>query len=633
MSNQEITLGSHHLSVQGDYRSNEDHALKILVCSANLGNAEPTLASVAAWIPPEGSCEKVNPLKDDGEPLVGCFDLIAIGLQEATWKKKKSFAKDAKEANASSKSVRSSFSSRTRSSFSKSLSSPINFKKSFSARTSFTKTQLPVLPVYLDDLDDIDEDTDDDDEEEDLVTDDSSAKSNPNSTDSITLKRMFQETLGDGYSLLAEQQRGQMRLYIWVRNHLVEHFTNVVIKSENTGIAHVMANKGGIVATFYYKKTRISFLTAHLAAHEGESYYTARCDSIREILRGAKTLKNYDAATASHHMFVLGDLNFRTKFEDGELEDNVKRANELVQAEEWEKLYEYDELQQGLKKNDLLCRFETLPCLFSPTFKVKRQEGFVYNEKRTPSYTDRILFTSFDGLEKFFTPRAYEACPGFITSDHKPIRGAFTIVPNETLDSSKSRLEETETLSLIFRDMQCFNLPVMDVDGSSDPYVMIMWDSVDLKSDAASQHSRRQSVAGAGNTIKWPRTKFIPKELNPKWWDEIGLELNGTVNSDAMLFVTVMDYDAASQDDLMGTLALNVKELASLPDGSTKKQVVIERPLLKYGLKQGTIKFTLHVEHFKADRDIKVEKKKGLAEAVKKGISNVSAKTASFRLR
>lgn len=37
--------------------------LKILVCSANVGNAEPTIESLEEWIPVGGACERITPLK------------------------------------------------------------------------------------------------------------------------------------------------------------------------------------------------------------------------------------------------------------------------------------------------------------------------------------------------------------------------------------------------------------------------------------------------------------------------------------------------------------------------------------------------------------------------------------------
>jgi len=191
-------------------------------------------------------------------------------------------------------------------------------------------------------------------------------------------------------------------------------------------------------------------MTAHLEAHEGETHYRNRNKNIAHILNGAKTDPNYslqDATIISHHMFVCGDLNYRTNFGDSsaaksrvggnipnlnQLTPNVKqltkkiirasamvdrpvcdvsvppsppnddgvedkpsddlaangshfdRAKALVDAEDWNSLNEGDELAMALRKKECLVGFTTLPCNFPPTFKVARVEGYQYNEKRTP---------------------------------------------------------------------------------------------------------------------------------------------------------------------------------------------------------------------------------------------------------
>ena len=156
-------------------------------------------------------------------------------------------------------------------------------------------------------------------------------------------------------------------------------------------------------------------MTAHLAAHEGEAYYRSRNSGMARILNGAKTDPNYnlqDASIISHHMFVCGDLNYRTNFGnvspaargggDGDGVDVVPsydaivedalaangshfdRAKELVDAEDWGALNDGDELNMALRKKECLVGFTTLPCNFPPTFKVAREEGYKYNQKRTP---------------------------------------------------------------------------------------------------------------------------------------------------------------------------------------------------------------------------------------------------------
>jgi hypothetical protein len=121
-----------------------------------------------------------------------------------------------------------------------------------------------------------------------------------------------------------------------------------------------------------------------------------------EILGGAKPHPDYymmDATIYSHHMFVCGDLNYRTRLQqdsstknkdENDESDNpdngsgYELAMKLIKEEKFEELYAVDELCMALDKKECLVGFETLPCNFSPTFKVAREEGYVYNEKRTP---------------------------------------------------------------------------------------------------------------------------------------------------------------------------------------------------------------------------------------------------------
>ena len=181
--------------------------------------------------------------------------------------------------------------------------------------------------------------------------------------------------------------------------------------------------QGGIIATLTLRSTRLSFLTCHLEAHEGLTHYNNRNKNLIEILAGAKPHPDYymmDATVYSHHMFVCGDLNYRSRFNsesnnrtgkvtrknsigkiaDGRLTlvrrnsnnendepDNgggYAQAIKLIEEEKYNELYDVDELCMALKKKECLVGFETLPCNFSPTFKVAREEGYVYNEKRTP---------------------------------------------------------------------------------------------------------------------------------------------------------------------------------------------------------------------------------------------------------
>ena len=214
------------------------------------------------------------------------------------------------------------------------------------------------------------------------------------------------------YVVVTTSLRGQMRLVVLAKMEISKDITNVYVEAENTGIGNVLANKGGIITTFTYQKsTRLSFMTAHLEAHEGELHYQNRNKNLVAILSGAKTDPNYivqDASIISHHMFIFGDLNYRTNFNKKKDEEAVvvinneetmdndpsaadadgssqfDKAIALVDTKDYKTLYNADELSMALKKKECLVGFTTLPCNFPPTFKVQRKEGYEYNDKRIP---------------------------------------------------------------------------------------------------------------------------------------------------------------------------------------------------------------------------------------------------------
>lgn len=565
--------------------------LKVLVCSGNLGNAEPTQASMEAWIPALGACRSVTGGGDDD----GFFDLISVGMQESTWKKT---TKDGGSAANNAAGAAGA--------------APVEDEDDL--EEDYQKGRLELSPgmiatkVVAGSMLDAGRDA--------ATKAGSVLEVGRDAPDSVALRTMIRRIVGQDYVFLVEQQRGQMRLFILVRKHLRQRFSDVKVKCENTGIGHVLANKGGIVAYLTYQQsTRLCFASAHLAAHEGAAYRAARCDNLREIFQGtvvADPLPGVDATVSAHVLFLCGDLNFRTRFpedDDGngmEQEERVQKAMELIQAKDWETLYSYDELQQAIQRGDALTGFQTSPCLFPPTFKVEREAGFVYKKQRTPSYTDRILWKCADGLEKIVTPESYEPCGDFATSDHKPIRGAFSVKPSETVLS-------VDKLHLVFRGLKGFDLPAMDVDGSSDPYLKFKL----VPDHRAEKASKRNLVTGAQSPA-WPATGYVAKTLNPVWNEEIDLVVEGKVGADAMLFIMAFDFDTGSKDDLMGTLALNLQELlgsASSEDSSTRT-IQMDRPMLKYGKECGRVQFTLEILPFDDRR--KVEEKVGVLGRARK---------------
>lgn len=93
-----------------------------------------------------------------------------------------------------------------------------------------------------------------------------------------------------------------------------------------------------------------------------------------------------------------------------------------VTAKDWASLRPYEELKQEVDAGHVLTGFHSAPLNFEPTFKVARTKGYEYNQKRTPSYCDRILWKSLPPFAANIQCNDFHPCENFATSDHKPVR-------------------------------------------------------------------------------------------------------------------------------------------------------------------------------------------------------------------
>lgn len=77
--------------------------------------------------------------------------------------------------------------------------------------------------------------------------------------------------LGDDWRPVHTRFLGEMQLGIFCRAPLVGYFSDIQSRVERTGIASVGANKGGISIRLNFGPTKFTFVSSHLAAHEGKS--------------------------------------------------------------------------------------------------------------------------------------------------------------------------------------------------------------------------------------------------------------------------------------------------------------------------------------------------------------------------
>lgn len=421
--------------------------LQLLICTANLGNAQPDEESMARWLPMDGQCNEVllypakYPIRDqfstfDDYLNEDKFDLIVVGMQEATFDPPKE--DEVNDGDAASTESGSQSKKKVRKG-KKGIAKAVGELSSYAASRDHIKSSM-VRKSMID------------------RPGVSGVNYRPTmaemrgreSAESViaamveanwdfgtfVLHDMMNKRL-PSYERIVSYQRGQMRLEIFALQKKHELQVDVVYtRAQNTGRAG-LANKGGIVAELIVNgRTRLSFLTAHLEAHEGASKYQMRCSSLSDILGGAKPSSTlHDASLTSHHCFVMGDLNFRTELpayaHGGDEVGHRQKIRDLVNEKDWETLNQADELHRALRVKDCLVGFQTSFCNFPPTFKVERSPGYSYIEKRRPSYTDRILWKSNHLLENGVCPFLYEPVDDFKSSDHKPVRAAFAIKLND----------------------------------------------------------------------------------------------------------------------------------------------------------------------------------------------------------
>mgnify|MGYP003385620979 FL=1 len=160
----------------------------------------------------------------------------------------------------------------------------------------------------------------------------------------VQFKKCLSDHIGSGFYLVAHNVRAQMQIYVFARTSLKEHISNIEMCAENTGFMHVFPNKGGLSICFNLDSTSLAFFSSHLAAHEGVFNCYMRNSSVKEIMEGtvAGANKDLDICSQFHHVFFMGDMNYRLTMNpedepNNTYEETKKKLVETKQKEKEEK--------------------------------------------------------------------------------------------------------------------------------------------------------------------------------------------------------------------------------------------------------------------------------------------------------
>ncbi|GME70919.1 unnamed protein product [Ambrosiozyma monospora] len=137
-----------------------------------------------------------------------------------------------------------------------------------------------------------------------------------------------------------------------------------------------------------------------------------------ELIKIADTKIQLDELFSVHQpkgtTIVCGDTNYRIS------KLNREQVLEYIRNEQYAELLAFEQLTNSKLLQNIFCGFTEGKINFGPTYKM-RAVG-VYDEKRLPAYTDRILFASQMDLKQ----NVYN-CHLMDGSDHVPVYSEFTV--------------------------------------------------------------------------------------------------------------------------------------------------------------------------------------------------------------
>ena len=234
----------------------------------------------------------------------------------------------------------------------------------------------------------------------------------------------------ESYDFLMQKNLVGILIFILVKSKLHDEIKNLNITETKTGILG-FGNKGNYMVKFKFKNKDFVFVTGHLSAGDEKNDFDKRTNELTNIFQNLteenKTMKNL-------LYFICGDLNFRIylpiekfyeicNYNDNNNYKNKDKEKGISEIQAKKYIYElkkYDEMSLIKEKfSDYNLKEGTIN--FPPTYKYIK-ESLIYNDKRTPSWTDRILYKGDKSVKCIF----YDSIDLYI-SDHKPIIGLFEI--------------------------------------------------------------------------------------------------------------------------------------------------------------------------------------------------------------
>ncbi|KAF9013963.1 inositol polyphosphate phosphatase [Cyathus striatus] len=253
------------------------------------------------------------------------------------------------------------------------------------------------------------------------------------------------------YSLIAKVVNVGIALLVYGRDDGVSRkVCDVETAWTGCGPAY-MGNKGAVGVRFRVPGHNDSigetftFVNCHLTAHSHRlperiaDYRHITGSLLFSSLSGTKAPSTiYDTS----HLFILGDLNFRLDVPESHPLAVILKlpqfADAIISESAREELKEFDQLTMEKRKGTIFNGLrEGEFWKFKCTYKYKLGKVDEYNLRRTPSWTDRVLYATYSDTPDVpdasnITNLLYTSIPSYTTSDHKPVVALLSLPPPTT---------------------------------------------------------------------------------------------------------------------------------------------------------------------------------------------------------
>ncbi|CAA7271570.1 unnamed protein product [Cyclocybe aegerita] len=260
----------------------------------------------------------------------------------------------------------------------------------------------------------------------------------------------------ESYSLIAKVVNVGAALLVYARDDGVARRACDVETSWTGCGPGYMGNKGAVAVRFRVTGAEggvgetYTFVNCHLTAfdHKVKQRIADYKHIVGTLLFGPTSGDSKAPSTLydTSHLFLLGDLNFRLELPITHplhprcLTGDFSQAIESETARE--ELKEYDQLTVEKRKGNIFVGLrEGDFWKFKCSYKYQLGEVDKYSMKRMPSWTDRVLYTTYtdsvDTPDKSdITNVLYTSIPSYTTSDHKPVVSLLLLPPPQPSQAS-----------------------------------------------------------------------------------------------------------------------------------------------------------------------------------------------------